>query len=149
MMAMMKILMKMITMIVTMTMMMSVTSLLWLGPPVVLVLVVIVVVDVVVVIELLKHAQYSVLDQLKLSHTKKTLTWSCFFVCLLFLKLNIFQALFVCLHVICVHYLKTKTQDLPPFQSGFCIVSVQETGPILQSSANSTHRWCTSGKVPV
>ena len=84
MMAMMKILMKMITMIVTMTMMMSVTSLLWLGPPVVLVLVVIVVVDVVVVIKLLKHAQYSVLVQLKLSHTEKTLTWSCLFVCLLF-----------------------------------------------------------------
>ena len=84
------------------TMMMSVTSLLWLGPPVVLVLIVIVVVDVVIVIELLKHAQYSVLDQLKLSHAKKTLTWSylfvCLFVCYLFHKA---KYLFVCnLHLL-------------------------------------------------
>ena len=56
---------------------------------------------------------------LKLSHTDMVLL-----VCLLFLKLNIFQAMFVCLHVICVHYLKTKTQNLPPFQSGSSIVSL-------------------------
>ena len=44
------------------------------------------------------------------------------FLCVLFVALD---CLFVCLFVICVHYLKNKiNQYLPPFQSGSWVVSL-------------------------